>query len=116
MRDNDLPHNFFKPENDNHDDDDDDVDDHGARRIMAVCYSTVREEASFGVMVDENGSIVDYLRMVHFTKRTMAQGNTGALKRESMDLFKKFVQRRRPHAIGLNIEDMDCTRLKVRQL
>ncbi|EFO98528.1 CRE-EMB-5 protein [Caenorhabditis remanei] len=102
----------FQPENDNHDDDDDDVDDHGARRIMAVCYSTVREEASFGVMVDENGSIVDYLRMVHFTKRTMAQGNTGALKRESMDLFKKFVQRRRPHAIGLNIEDMDCTRLK----
>lgn len=89
------------------------MDQHGARRIMAVCYPTERDEASFGVMVDENGAIVDYLRMVHFTKRTFGGGNNGLRKAESMDLFKKFVQRRKPHAIGLNIEDMECTRLKV---
>uniref|UniRef100_A0A1I7T2H6 Suppressor of Ty 6 homolog n=1 Tax=Caenorhabditis tropicalis TaxID=1561998 RepID=A0A1I7T2H6_9PELO len=93
-------------------DEDDDMETHGSRRIMAVCYSPDRDEASFGVMVDENGSIVDYLRMVHFTKRRYGPGNTAALKAESMELFKKFVQRRRPHAIGLNIEDMDCLQLK----
>lgn len=102
----------YLPDFDNNDDDDDGMDQHGARRIMAVCYPTERDEASFGVMVDENGAIVDYLRMVHFTKRTFGGGNNGLRKAESMDLFKKFVQRRKPHAIGLNIEDMECTRLK----
>nr|Q93148.2 RecName: Full=Suppressor of Ty 6 homolog; AltName: Full=Abnormal embryogenesis protein 5 [Caenorhabditis briggsae] len=92
---------------------DEEDEEHSARRrMMAICYSPVRDEASFGVMVDENGAIVDYLRMVHFTKRGHGGGNTGALKEESMELFKKFVQRRRPHAIALNIEDMECTRLK----
>lgn len=95
------------------DDDEDDMEKHGERRIMAVVYTTERDEASFGVMVDENGAVVDYLRMVHFTKRTFGPGHTAALKAESMELFKKFVQRRRPHAIALNIEDMECTRLKV---
>ncbi|EGT52037.1 hypothetical protein CAEBREN_17429 [Caenorhabditis brenneri] len=100
----------YQPDREN--EDDDDMENHGARRIMAVCYSTDRDEASFGVMVDENGAIVDYLRMVHFTKRKFGGGNTAALKAESMELFKKFLQRRRPHAIGLNTEDMECTKLK----
>ncbi|CAI2347402.1 unnamed protein product [Caenorhabditis sp. 36 PRJEB53466] len=93
-------------------DDDDEMDRHGAMRIMAIVYPTERDEATFGAMVDENGSMVDYVRMVHFTKRGGGHTNNANLKAESMELFKKFVQRRRPHAIALNIEDMECSKLK----
>ncbi|CAI5444808.1 unnamed protein product [Caenorhabditis angaria] len=95
------------------DENEDDEDRHGEIRIMSIVYPTGNhDDASFGVMIDENGVVVDYLRMVHFTKRATHKGATAELKNQSMDLFKKFVQRRRPHAIGINIENMECQRLK----
>ncbi|CAB3402517.1 unnamed protein product [Caenorhabditis bovis] len=108
-----IKHAGFVPQKiDDDDEDEEEMDHHGSKRIMAIAYPPGKDEATFGVMVDENGVVVDYLRMVHFTKRSFANGPTRELKKESMDLFKKFVQRRRPHVIGLNIEDIECQRLK----
>ncbi|VDM69768.1 unnamed protein product [Strongylus vulgaris] len=70
------------------------------------------DEASFGVLVDQDGAVIDYCRMVHFTKRTGGYGPQAQLKSESMNFFKKFVERRRPHVIALCGENLDAIRLR----
>ncbi|CAD6192953.1 unnamed protein product [Caenorhabditis auriculariae] len=77
-------------------DEDDDTERHGHVRIMAIVYPTEREEASFGIMVDENGR----------RPESEAQSRIDGL------FQKKFVTKRRPHAIALNAEDMEAIRLK----
>ncbi|KIH61794.1 S1 RNA binding domain protein [Ancylostoma duodenale] len=84
----------------------------GEVRVMAIAYSPDMDEASFGVLVDQDGAVIDYCRMVHFLKRTGGYGPQGQLKSESMNFFKKFVERRRPHVIGLCGENLDAIRLR----
>jgi hypothetical protein len=47
---------------------DDDFQDAGVR-IMAICYSSDKTEASFTVIIDENGVVLDHQRLVNFTRR-----------------------------------------------
>uniref|UniRef100_A0A0K0DMN9 Suppressor of Ty 6 homolog n=1 Tax=Angiostrongylus cantonensis TaxID=6313 RepID=A0A0K0DMN9_ANGCA len=84
----------------------------GEVRVMGIAYSTDFNEASFGALVDQDGDVIDYCRMVHFTKRSGGFGPQQDLKRESMNFFKTFVERRRPHVIGLCGENLDSIRLR----
>ncbi|VDM59379.1 unnamed protein product, partial [Angiostrongylus costaricensis] len=84
----------------------------GEVRVMAIAYSADFNEASFGALVDQDGDVIDYCRMVHFTKRSGGFGPQQELKRESMNFFKTFVERRRPHVIGLCGENLDSIRLR----
>ncbi|VDK40399.1 unnamed protein product [Cylicostephanus goldi] len=83
----------------------------GEVRVMGIAYPTDMDEASFGVLVDQDGAVIDYCRMVHFTKRG-GFGPQAQLKSESMAFFKKFVERRRPHVIALCGENLDAIRLR----
>ncbi|KAJ1367194.1 hypothetical protein KIN20_028058 [Parelaphostrongylus tenuis] len=102
----------FHPSEQQLQDEDDDVTRQGEVRVMAIAYSTDFNEASFGAIVDQDGDVIDYCRMVHFTKRSGGFGPQQELKRESMNFFKTFVERRRPHVIGLCGENLDSIRLR----
>ncbi|KAK6743076.1 hypothetical protein RB195_010379 [Necator americanus] len=107
-----LEYAAFHPSEDQLEDEDDDVTRQGEVRVMGIAYSPDMSEASFGVLVDQDGAVVDYCRMVHFLKRTGGYGQQGQLKAESMNFFKKFIERRRPHVIGLCGENLEATRLR----
>lgn len=49
---------------------------------MAVTYSTERDEAAFGAMVDQDGAFVDYCRLLHLTKRGFGNNDNARLKVE----------------------------------
>ncbi|KHJ99434.1 hypothetical protein OESDEN_00577 [Oesophagostomum dentatum] len=102
----------FHPSEEQMEDEDDDITRQGEVRVMGIAYSPDMNEASFGVLVDQDGAVIDYCRMVHFLKRTGGYGPQAQLKADSMNFFKKFVERRRPHVIGLCGEDLDAIRLR----
>ncbi|KAK6029056.1 S1 RNA binding domain protein [Ostertagia ostertagi] len=102
----------FQPTEDQLEDEDEDVARQGEVRVMAIAYPSDFNEASFGVLVDQDGAVVDYCRMVHFLKRSGGYGPNQNLKAESMNFFKKFVERRRPHVIGLCGENLESIRLR----
>ncbi|KJH52525.1 S1 RNA binding domain protein [Dictyocaulus viviparus] len=102
----------FHPSEEQLEDEDDEITRQGEVRVMAIAYSTDYNEASFGVLVDQDGAVVDYCRMVHFMKRSGGYGPHQQLKAESMNFFKKFVERRRPHVIGLCGENIESIRLR----
>ncbi|KAK5973182.1 Transcription elongation factor spt6 [Trichostrongylus colubriformis] len=102
----------FQPSEEQLEDEDEDVARQGEVRVMAIAYPTDFNEASFGVLVDQDGAVIDYCRMVHFLKRSGGYGPNQVLKAESMNFFKKFVERRRPHVIGLCGENLESIRLR----
>uniref|UniRef100_A0A1I7XT04 Suppressor of Ty 6 homolog n=1 Tax=Heterorhabditis bacteriophora TaxID=37862 RepID=A0A1I7XT04_HETBA len=106
----------YRPSEEELEDEDEDITRHGEVRVLAIAYSTEMDEASFAALVDQDGAVIDYCRLVHFVKRSFGQGQNQRLKVESynetMGLLKKFVERRRPHVIGLAGENMDAIRLK----
>ncbi|VDO79503.1 unnamed protein product [Heligmosomoides polygyrus] len=102
----------FHPTEEQLEDEDEDVARQGEVRVMAIAYPTDFNEAAFGVLVDQDGAVIDYCRMVHFLKRSGGFGPQQNLKAESMNFFKKFVERRRPHVIGLCGENLESTRLR----
>ncbi|KAK6047978.1 S1 RNA binding domain protein, partial [Cooperia oncophora] len=102
----------FQPTEEQLEDEDEDVARQGEVRVMAIAYPTDFSEASFGVLVDQDGAVIDYCRMVHFLKRSGGFGPNQNLKAESMNFFKKFVERRRPHVIGLCGENLESIRLR----
>ncbi|VDO47844.1 unnamed protein product [Haemonchus placei] len=102
----------FQPTEEQLEDEDEDVVRQGEVRVMAIAYPSDFNEASFGVLVDQDGAIIDYCRMVHFLKRSGGYGPNQNLKAESMNFFKKFVERRRPHVIGLCGENLESIRLR----
>lgn len=53
---------------------------------MAIAYSPDMDEASFGVLVDQDGAVIDYCRMVHFFKRTGGYGPQAQLKVSSASM------------------------------
>uniref|UniRef100_A0A915EEF5 S1 motif domain-containing protein n=1 Tax=Ditylenchus dipsaci TaxID=166011 RepID=A0A915EEF5_9BILA len=91
--------------------DEDDVEDTGVR-VMAICYSPDRAEASFALVIDQDGMVIDYLRLVHFNKRMFSRIVEEAnLKKEDMNNLRKLILRRQPHIIGINGEDLEAVRL-----
>lgn len=52
----------------------------GEVRVMAIAYPTDFNEAAFGVLVDQDGAVIDYCRMVHFLKRSGGFGPQQNLK------------------------------------
>ncbi|CAJ0591194.1 unnamed protein product [Cylicocyclus nassatus] len=68
---------------------DEDFNRQGNVRVMGIVYSTNMDAASFVVLVDQDGAVIDYCRMVHFTKPGFGP----------QAQLKKFVERRRPHVL-----------------
>ncbi|CAJ0606133.1 unnamed protein product [Cylicocyclus nassatus] len=78
---------------------DEDFNHQGNVRVMGVVYSTNMDAASFLVLVDQDGAVIDYCKMVHFTKPGFGPQAQS----------KKFMERRRPHVIALCGENLDAS-------
>lgn len=48
--------------------DDNEAEDSGVR-VMTICYSSDMTEASFALVIDQDGTVLDHQRLVHFFKR-----------------------------------------------
>nr|CAD2207292.1 unnamed protein product [Meloidogyne enterolobii] len=94
-----------------YEEEDDDMPDLGTR-VASICYSADRAEATFAVVIDENGMVMEFMRLVHFTKGMRSKFPDDVLlkKKDLRELFY-LIQRRRPHLIVLNSENMDAIRL-----
>ena len=53
----------------NLDDDDDELDTSHGLRVMGVTFGTSMDEAAFGVIIDGDGAVTDYVRLPHIRKR-----------------------------------------------
>ncbi|KAL7079838.1 hypothetical protein ACQ4LE_000385 [Meloidogyne hapla] len=94
-----------------YEEEDDDMPDSGTR-VASICYSADRAEATFAVVIDENGMVMEFMRLVNFTKSMRSKFPDDVLlkKKDLRELFY-LIQRRRPHLIVLNSENMDAIRL-----
>ncbi|CDW57332.1 transcription elongation factor SPT6, partial [Trichuris trichiura] len=79
---------------------DDDVND--KQLILGISYPMDRDQASFCVLVDKNGEIVDHIRLAHLTRQTKWSGaNYAPLKGKDLERLKSFIRRRPPIVIAI---------------
>uniref|UniRef100_A0A183C609 Transcription elongation factor spt6 n=1 Tax=Globodera pallida TaxID=36090 RepID=A0A183C609_GLOPA len=102
----------YKP-NFSYDNQDDDLPDAGTR-ILAICYSTDIADASFAVVINQDGECLEYQRLVHFTKRLNSfRPNESQLKKDDMKILIELIGRRQPHLVVVGGEDIDALRLVI---
>ncbi|VDD93440.1 unnamed protein product [Enterobius vermicularis] len=90
---------------------DDDLGD-GAR-IMSICYPEDRDQASFCVIIDQDGQAIDHLRLTHLKKSLRSKRlNEADLKQQDLNYLRKFVDKRRPHVIAICGESLEARYLK----
>ena len=53
----------------NLEDDEEEIDNLNGIRVMAVAFSSARDEAAFAVVIDRDGAVTDYIRLPHLLKR-----------------------------------------------
>ncbi|CAJ0962765.1 unnamed protein product, partial [Mesorhabditis belari] len=106
-------------DHDKADDEDEDDDEENRLRVCSLCYVADRFEVSFGAIVNQDGAVLDYVRLPHFTKPSgPADGKndkgseTARLKKDTMDRLGAFIAKRRPHVIVICGEDMDAKRFQ----
>ncbi|KAK6102088.1 SH2 domain family protein [Brugia pahangi] len=97
-----------------HDDDDDfESGFAGGTRVLSIVYPEGRDQASFCALIDQDGQILDHLRLVHITKSMNSKRSGEAeLKRQDMIHLRKFIEKRRPHVIAICGENMDAYYLR----
>lgn len=59
------------------DDEDNELDDNGVR-VLSISYSSDQAEASFAAIIDQDGSVLDHQRLVHFFKRATSKNAENA--------------------------------------
>ncbi|KFD47142.1 hypothetical protein M513_11992, partial [Trichuris suis] len=70
--------------------------------ILGISYPMDRDQASFCVLVDKNGEIVDHIRLAHLTRQTKWPGaNYAPLKGKDLERLKSFIRRRPPIVIAI---------------
>ncbi|VDK26654.1 unnamed protein product [Anisakis simplex] len=64
-------------------------------------------------MIDQEGQVVDHLRLVHIMKNSnsMKPGEAD-LKRRDMESLSNFIDKRRPHVLAICGESLDAFYLK----
>lgn len=79
---------------------DDDFSTRKGVRVMAVTYVPARDQAAFAVIVDENGDVIDFLRLPHILKRLKSPYvKESEEKQEEIKKIKSFIQAKKPHVI-----------------
>ncbi|KAK0416608.1 hypothetical protein QR680_012588 [Steinernema hermaphroditum] len=105
----------FKPDPENAmlEDDDDEIADPNSVRIMSIVQSLERDQASFGVLIDQDGQVIETIRLTNLTTRRHPNRpvETGR-KNQDIDKFKQFVARKKPHIIGIAAENLDTMWIK----
>uniref|UniRef100_A0A7E4VC01 Suppressor of Ty 6 homolog n=1 Tax=Panagrellus redivivus TaxID=6233 RepID=A0A7E4VC01_PANRE len=79
-------------------------------RIMTIAYPNEMNFASFGVVVDRLGDIIDSIRLPNFRERENRQ-LMDCPKRIDLRILESFVLKNKPHVILLAAEDMEADRL-----
>lgn len=98
---------------------DENDDDEAGHRVVSICYSSDRDMASFAAVIDQDGMVVDYARLSHFTRRANSRfSDESKLKLDDMNTLRQMIVRSRPHAIFLGGEDLQAFYLckELRQL
>lgn len=68
-------------------------------------YVVCREEPAFCALVDGDGEVTDFLRLVHILKRRNAYRKEDREGKESdMKKLKDFIATKKPHVIAVSAE------------
>ncbi|GMT19975.1 hypothetical protein PFISCL1PPCAC_11272, partial [Pristionchus fissidentatus] len=106
-----LIYSSFKPPRKLDGDDDDDDEDRGEVRVLGIVYSTERDEVSFGALIDQDGSVIDTIRLPYLMNRRGPQ--EGRQKADDMAKFTRFVNKHRPHVIAVAGENLQARFVKL---
>ncbi|KAK2185910.1 hypothetical protein NP493_217g02051 [Ridgeia piscesae] len=91
------------------DDEDDEFDSSRGLRVMGVCYSTNREVASYCCVIDGDGNVVDFMRLVHIMKRKNSyRASDREAKEMELDKLKDFIATKKPHVIAVAAESREA--------
>ncbi|GMR43278.1 hypothetical protein PMAYCL1PPCAC_13473 [Pristionchus mayeri] len=92
------------------DDDDEENEREGEVRVLGVVYSTERDEVSFGALIDQDGVVIDSIRLPYLMNRRGPQEERQ--KREDMEKLKRFVNKHQPHVIAVAGENLQARFVK----
>ncbi|GMS90041.1 hypothetical protein PENTCL1PPCAC_12216, partial [Pristionchus entomophagus] len=105
-----LLHSSYKPPKKIDGDDDDDDDRDGEVRVFGVVYSTERDEVSFGALIDQDGVVIDTIRLPYLMNRRGPQEERQ--KKEDMAKLARFVNKHVPHVIAVAGENLQARFVK----
>ncbi|CAJ0578676.1 unnamed protein product, partial [Mesorhabditis spiculigera] len=108
-----MQHGPYLPKPQERDEDDDDDDDEDHLRVLGIAYSHGIDEASYAALVNQDGVVLTYKRLTHFTKREFPgnpQSEGGRLKAQDIAELKEFIKRRKPHCIVIGGDDLEARR------
>uniref|UniRef100_A0A183ESM6 YqgF domain-containing protein n=1 Tax=Gongylonema pulchrum TaxID=637853 RepID=A0A183ESM6_9BILA len=81
----------------------------GGTRVLSIAYPEERGQASFCALLDQDGQVLDHLRLVNITKGLNSRRPGEAdLKRQDLNSLRKFIEKRRPHVIAISGENMEA--------
>ncbi|XP_064619005.1 transcription elongation factor SPT6-like [Lineus longissimus] len=91
------------------DDDDEYMDSSNGLKVLGIAFSQERDEAAFCALVDGDGEVTDFLRLIHLMKRRNAYNEDDRKhKEQDMEKLKKFIASKKPHVIAIGADCRDA--------
>ncbi|KAJ8312685.1 hypothetical protein KUTeg_010058 [Tegillarca granosa] len=90
-----------------------DYDEKEGLRVLGIAYSTDRlrdsDVAGFGALIDGEGQVRDFLRLVYLTKRrnVWRQADREG-KEKDLERLKEFISTKKPHVVAVSAESRDA--------
>ncbi|GAB6026482.1 hypothetical protein CHUAL_012908 [Chamberlinius hualienensis] len=90
-------------------DDEEDFDASNGLRVLAIAYIPDWETAGFGVLVDIDGEMSDFIRLPHIFKRKKAfKESDRENKFSELNKLKSFISNKKPHVICVGGESREA--------
>lgn len=83
-------------------------------RVMGLAYVPDFSQAAFGVIVNHDGEVTDYLRLPHILKRKNSNNKDDkTLKENDLENLAEFLRNKKPHVIAIGGESREALMLQA---
>lgn len=90
---------------------DNNYEDEGLR-VLGIGYSTDKDTAAFGVLIDAEGQVTDFLRLEYLCMRKNAFREVDRKGKENdLSKLKEFIATKKPHVVAVTAESKEALRI-----
>ncbi|KAL7027357.1 hypothetical protein ACKWTF_005413 [Chironomus riparius] len=83
-------------------------------RLMGIAYVPDHSQAAFGVMINHEGEVTDYIRLPYILKRKNTNNkDEKALKESDLDNLAEFLRNKKPHVIAIGGESREALMIQA---
>lgn len=83
-------------------------------RIMGIAYVPDHSQAAFGVLINHDGDVTDYIRLPYILKRKNTNNkDEKALKEADLDNLAEFLRNKKPHCIAIGGESREALMIQT---